>query len=55
LHHLVAGWINVGNTFRLSIAVNVAPHRDLAAKVGYVKPGSPAAQAGVEYGDGITH
>ena len=27
----------------LYFAVNAAPHRDLAAKVGYVKPGSPAA------------
>src|SRR5712692_3924058 len=38
----------------LYFAVNAAPHRDLAAKVGYVKPGSPAAQAGVQYGDRLT-
>ena len=37
----------------LYFAVNVAPHRDLAGKVGYVKPASPAAQAGVRYGDRI--
>jgi regulator of sigma E protease len=37
----------------LYFAVNAAPHRDLAAKVGYVKPGSPAAQARVRYGDRI--
>ena len=37
----------------LYFAVNAAPHRDLAAKVGQVKPGSPAARAGVQYGDRI--
>jgi len=37
----------------LYFAVNAAPHRDLLAKVGQVKPGSPAAQAGVQYGDRI--
>jgi len=37
----------------LYFAVNAAPHRDLAGKVGYVKPASPAAQAGVQYGDRI--
>jgi len=30
-----------------------APHQDLAAKVGYVKPRSPAAEAGLRYGDRI--
>jgi regulator of sigma E protease len=37
----------------LYFAVNAAPHRDLATKVGYVKASSPAAQAGVQYGDRI--
>src|ERR1700730_10014546 len=37
----------------LFFAVNVAPHHDLAAKVGYVKPQSPAAAAGLQYGDRI--
>src|SRR5438067_288290 len=37
----------------LYFAVNAAPHRDIASAVGYVKPGSPAAQAGVQYGDRI--
>jgi regulator of sigma E protease len=37
----------------LYFAVNAAPHRDLASTVGYVKPGSPAAQAGVQHGDRI--
>src|SRR5207253_1304353 len=37
----------------LYFAVNASPHRDIAARVGYVKPGSPAAQAGVQYGDRI--
>ena len=31
----------------LYFAVNAAPHRDIASAVGYVKPGSPAAQAGI--------
>src|SRR5438067_931466 len=37
----------------LYFALNASPHRDLASTVGYVKPGSPAAQAGIEYGDRI--
>jgi len=37
----------------LYFALNASPHRDLASIVGYVKPGSPAAQAGIEYGDRI--
>jgi regulator of sigma E protease len=37
----------------LFFAVNVAPHHDLAAKVGYVKPQSPAAVAGLQYADRI--
>jgi regulator of sigma E protease len=37
----------------LYFAVNAAPHRDIASTVGYVKPGSPAAQAGIQYGDRI--
>jgi regulator of sigma E protease len=43
--------------FALAIAlyfvVFAAPHQDLAAKVGYVKPQSPAAQAGLRSGDRI--
>jgi regulator of sigma E protease len=31
----------------------VTPHFDLAARVGYVKPGSPAAAAGLRHGDRI--
>ena len=37
----------------LYFLVFAAPHPDLAAKVGYVKPQSPAAQAGLAYGDRI--
>jgi regulator of sigma E protease len=37
----------------LYFVVFAAPHQDLAAKVGYVKPQSPAAQAGLRYGDRI--
>jgi regulator of sigma E protease len=37
----------------LYFAVNAAPHRDLATVVGYVKPGSPAAVAGVRPFDRI--
>src|SRR5213082_1294362 len=41
--------------FALAVAlyfvVFAAPHQDLAAKVGYVKPQSPAAQAGLRSGD----
>ena len=37
----------------LYFAVFAAPHQDLMAKVGYVKPQSPAAQAGLTYGDRI--
>jgi len=37
----------------LYFVVFAAPHQDLAAKVGYVKPQSPAAQAGLQYGDRI--
>jgi regulator of sigma E protease len=37
----------------LYFAVNASPHRDIAGVVGYVKPGSPAAQAGIQYGDRI--
>src|SRR5438105_11229451 len=33
--------------------VFAAPHQELAAQVGYVKPQSPAAQAGLRYGDRI--
>jgi regulator of sigma E protease len=43
--------------FALAVAlyfvVFAAPHQDLAAKVGYVKPQSPAAQAGLRSGDRI--
>src|SRR5213075_20928 len=43
--------------FVLAIAlyfiVFAAPHQELAAQVGYVKPQSPAAQAGLRYGDRI--
>jgi regulator of sigma E protease len=35
-------------------AVFAAPHQDLVAQVGYVKPRSPAAVAGLRYGDRIT-
>ena len=35
-------------------AVFAAPHQELAAQVGYVKPQSPAAEAGLQYGDRIT-
>ena len=37
----------------LYFAVFAAPHQDLAASVGYVKPRSPAAQAGLKPGDRI--
>ena len=37
----------------LYFVVFAAPHQDLAAKVGYVKPQSPAAQAGLRSGDRI--
>ena len=37
----------------LYFALNASPHRDLASIMGYVKPGSPSAQAGIEYGDRI--
>ena len=37
----------------LYFVVFAAPHPDLAARVGYVKPQSPAAQAGLRYGDRI--
>jgi regulator of sigma E protease len=37
----------------LYFAVNASPHRDIASTVGYVKPASPAAQAGIQYGDRI--
>lgn len=35
----------------LYFIVFAAPHQDLAAQVGYVKPQSPAAQAGLRFGD----
>ncbi|MCA1829820.1 MAG: RIP metalloprotease RseP [Myxococcales bacterium] len=37
----------------LYFVVFAAPHLELAAQVGYVKPQSPAAHAGLEYGDRI--
>jgi regulator of sigma E protease len=37
----------------LYFVVFAAPHQDLAARVGYVKPLSPAAQAGLRYSDRI--
>jgi len=37
----------------LYFVVFAAPHQDLAAKVGYVKPQSPAAQASLRSGDRI--
>src|SRR3954471_10535584 len=37
----------------LYFVVFAAPHQDLAAKVGYVKPQSPAAQAGLRSRDRI--
>jgi len=37
----------------LYFVVFAAPHQDLAARVGYVKPQSPAAQAGLKSGDRI--
>src|SRR3982751_4777687 len=45
-------------SFVLAIAlyfiVFAAPHQELAAQVGYVKPQSPAAVAGLRYGDRVT-
>lgn len=38
----------------LYFLVFAAPHQELAAQVGYVKPHSPAATAGLRYGDRIT-
>jgi regulator of sigma E protease len=38
----------------LYFIVFAAPHQELAAQVGYVKPQSPAAVAGLRYGDRIT-
>src|SRR5713226_1455038 len=38
----------------LYFIVFAAPHQELAAQVGYVKPRSPAAMAGLRYGDRIT-
>lgn len=38
----------------LYFVVFAAPHQELAAQVGYVKPQSPAAAAGLQYGDRIT-
>jgi regulator of sigma E protease len=38
----------------LYFIVFAAPHQELAAQVGYVKPQSPAAIAGLRYGDRIT-
>ena len=38
----------------LYFAVFAAPHQELASQVGYVKPQSPAAVAGLRYGDRIT-
>lgn len=37
----------------LYFLVFAAPHQELAAQVGYVKPQSPAAQAGLRHGDRI--
>jgi regulator of sigma E protease len=37
----------------LYFIVFAAPHQELAAQVGYVKPQSPAAAAGLQYGDRI--
>src|ERR1700737_2944401 len=37
----------------LYFAIYLTPHRDLPAAVGYVKPDSPAAKAGLGYGDSI--
>ncbi|HET9753546.1 MAG TPA: site-2 protease family protein, partial [Myxococcales bacterium] len=37
----------------LFFLIFVTPHFDLASKVGYVKPGSPAAAAGLRHGDRI--
>src|SRR2546423_165643 len=38
----------------LYFVVFAAPHQELAAQVGYVKPQSPAAVAGLRYGDRVT-
>src|SRR5206468_4347991 len=38
----------------LYFIVFAAPHQELAAQVGYVKPQSPAAVAGLRYGDRVT-
>ncbi|HXN55178.1 MAG TPA: RIP metalloprotease RseP [Myxococcales bacterium] len=37
----------------LYFVVFATPHRDLSSAVGYVKPGSPAAAAGIRYGDKV--
>ena len=37
----------------LYFCIYLTPHRDLASTVGYVKPDSPAAKAGLSYGDTI--
>ena len=37
----------------LYFIINAAPHRDLAALVGFVKPQSPAAAAGLKAGDHV--
>src|SRR3989442_4327400 len=42
-----------GLAVALYFVVFAAPHQDLAAKVGYVKPQSAAAQAGLRSGDRI--
>jgi regulator of sigma E protease len=39
--------------FVLFFAVSVTPHRDLTSAIGYVKPGAPAAAAGIRYGDKV--
>jgi len=37
----------------LFFVLAVTPHLDVAPRIGYVKPGSPAAQAGLRYADRI--